>query len=176
MNLILKIITIILLLFPVSSFSQTNEWVNFTCGLDILALEEEGDYLWIGTLGGGLIKMNKITGEIIHFDKANSGLPDNNVSTITIDAEGNKWIGTHYGGIAKFDGINWITYNTINSQLPVDYINDITIDILGNKWISTSAGGLVAFNGINWVIYNKSNFSLPEDYVNAVVIDDQNNK
>jgi hypothetical protein len=33
-------------------------------------------------------------------------LPHNWVNAIAIDGEGNKWIGTFGGGLAKFDGVN----------------------------------------------------------------------
>jgi ligand-binding sensor domain-containing protein len=31
-------------------------------------------------------------------------LPENHIFTIAIDKQGNKWIGTEWGGLAKFDG------------------------------------------------------------------------
>jgi ligand-binding sensor domain-containing protein len=43
---------------------------------------------------------------------------DNRVKAIAIDGQGNKWIGTRGGGLAKFDGVNWTVYNTSNSGLP----------------------------------------------------------
>jgi ligand-binding sensor domain-containing protein len=49
--------------------------------------------------------------EWIVYNTSNSGLPDNSVSAIAIDAQGNKWIGT-LGGLAKFDGSSWTVYNT----------------------------------------------------------------
>ena len=56
------------------------------------------------------------------YNTSNSGLPDNNVNTIAIDASGNKWIGTgddsfEGAGLAEFDGTNWTVYNTSNSGL-----------------------------------------------------------
>jgi hypothetical protein len=42
------------------------------------------------------------------------------VWAIAIDGQGNKWIGT-YGGLAKFDGVNWTVYKTSNSGLPDNY-------------------------------------------------------
>jgi ligand-binding sensor domain-containing protein len=61
----------------------------------------------------------------------------NYVYAIAIDGQGNKWIGTYGGGLAKFDGINWTVYNTANSGLPSNYVYAIAIDRQGNKWIGT---------------------------------------
>jgi len=72
-------------------------------------------------------------------------LPDKNVECIAIDNDGNKWIGTDGGGLAKFDDTNWTVYNTANSSLPNNYISIITIEGNGNKWIATSSG-LAVFN------------------------------
>ena len=164
------------------SLSQTQEWIGFTNGKDIRCLAEEGEYLWVGTAGGGLVKLNKSTGEIIVYAKWNSKLPDNYVRAIAIDGQGNKWIGTGVfivdgpgEGLAKFDGVNWTFYNTSNSGLPYDYVNAIAIDGQGNKWIGTS-GGLAKFDGVNWTVYNTTNSGLPYDLVLAIAIDGQGNK
>jgi len=81
--------------------SQTQEWIGFTSGKDIWCLAEEGQYLWVGTAGSGLVKLNKSTGEFIVYDKWNSKLPDNHIGAIAIDGQGNKWIGT-YGGLTVY--------------------------------------------------------------------------
>jgi ligand-binding sensor domain-containing protein len=38
------------------------------------------------------------------YNTSNSGLPNNRIWAIAIDGQGNKWIGTYGGGLAKFDG------------------------------------------------------------------------
>ena len=45
--------------------------------------------------------------EWVVYNTSNSGLPDNFVRSIAVDPQGNKWIGTYGGGLAKFDGVNW---------------------------------------------------------------------
>ena len=159
-----------------SSLSQTQEWIGFTSGKYIRCIADEGQYLWVGTDGGGLVKLNKSTGEIIVYDKWNSKLPDNWVYAIAIDGQVNKWIGTYSGGLAKFDGVNWIVYNTSNSGLPSNYVYAIAIDDSGNKWIGTLVGGLAKFDGVNWTVYNYWNSGLPDYYVWTIAIDGQGNK
>ena len=58
---------------------------------------------------------------------------------------GNIWIGTWYGGLARFDGTNWTVYNTSNSGLPDIYAKSIAIDTFGNIWIGTNSRGLAVF-------------------------------
>jgi len=135
---------ILFILFFTFAFSQNPEWINYTSGKIITEIIEEGNYLWIGTTGG-IVKLHKQTGQTEFFNKSNSGLPDNDVNAITVDEEGNKWIGTWGGGLAKFDGVSWTVYNTSNSGLPDNYIIAIAIDKEGNKWIGTDGGGLAVY-------------------------------
>jgi hypothetical protein len=56
------------------------------------------------------------------YDTTNSEIPFNLVWTLTIDKNDMKWMGTltsNHGparGLTRFDGTNWITYNTENSD------------------------------------------------------------
>ena len=122
--------------------AQNPEWITYSYGQNISTIAVEGNTVWIGTNLGGLVKLNKTTGEKILYNKANSGLPDNEITAIAIDASGNKWIGTAWHGLAKFDGTNWTVYNKKNSSLPEDLISAIAIDASGNKWIGISNTGL----------------------------------
>ena len=49
-------------------------------------------------------------------------------------------------GLAKFDGTNWVVYDTSNSGLPDDHVTAIAIDSQGNKWIGTAGRGLAKFD------------------------------
>ncbi|MEY4935831.1 MAG: hypothetical protein RIS64_2190, partial [Bacteroidota bacterium] len=80
-----------------------------------------------------------------------------------------KWIGTN-GGISKFDGTNWTTYNTINGQ-PFNSVNSIAIDMQGNLWAATT-NGVAKFNGVTWTYDNVLGNI---DAIN-IKIDTQNNK
>ncbi|MFW6020189.1 MAG: T9SS type A sorting domain-containing protein [Bacteroidales bacterium] len=101
--------------------------------------------------------------------------PGNEVMDIAI-TEGNKWIGTWGGGVAKFDGTNWTVYNKSNSGLPDNKVAEIAIDGEGNKWLGTRDQGLVKFDGTNWTIYNESNSGLPKNYISSIAIDQEGNK
>ncbi|MCZ4410667.1 T9SS type A sorting domain-containing protein [Cryomorphaceae bacterium 1068] len=72
-------------------------------------------------------------------------------TTIAIDNEGSKWIGTYgFGntiGFAKFDGTNWFVLNENNSELPVNNVLTIAIDENGSKWIGMYYGGLAVYSG-----------------------------
>jgi ligand-binding sensor domain-containing protein len=108
------------------------------------------------------------------YNTSNSGLPDNGVLSIEIDAVGNKWIGTSGGGMAKFDGANWIIYDTSNSGLPGKDVYQIAIDDSGNKWVGTN-NGLARFDGANWTVYMPA-YGEPLSIIYRVTIEKNGNK
>jgi len=148
------------------------EWQQFTSGDHILSLAEEGDYIWAGGKGG-LAKINRIDDTNIFFTNNNSGLPHNRINSITIDANGTKWIGTK-GGLVKFDGTNWTTYTTQNSGLRSNNVQNVAIGSTGQIWIATIGGGVALFNGqSNWITLEDSNAMLPNNDANDLILDDQ---
>ncbi|MEN3039522.1 MAG: two-component regulator propeller domain-containing protein, partial [Candidatus Kryptonium sp.] len=169
---VLNFVLIVFVLFSVNSFSQNPEWVNLIRAVNVTAIAEEGNYIWVGT-NGGLVRIDKTTGSTTFYNKANSGLPDNYILAIAIDGQGNKWIGTYYRGVARFDGTNWVVYNESNSGLPNNEVTSIAIDGQGNKWIGTNGGGVARFDGTNWTVYNSSNSGLRSNSVEAIAIDGQ---
>lgn len=118
--------------------------------------------------------LNIAKAQMTTYTTANSGLVDNNISTIAIDAQDNKWFGTG-GGVSMFDGINWTTYTEANSGLVSNAVYTIAIDAQGNKWFGTW-GGVSKFDGTNWTTYTTVNSGLVENYVSAIAIDIQGNK
>ena len=64
-------------------------------------LEEPMKYLWVGTEGGGLNRVNKATGLSEHFT-TQDGLPDNTIYGILPDDTGHLWLSTNRG-LSKFN-------------------------------------------------------------------------
>jgi Predicted periplasmic ligand-binding sensor domain len=124
-------------------------------------------------VSGGLAKFDSTTWTA--YNIVNSGLPNNEVTSIAIDGGGNKWVGTSDNGLTKFDGSKWTVYNNTNSGLPDNNIQSIAIDSGGTKWIGTN-GGLAKFDGTTWTIYNYTNSGLPNNSILSIAIDRDGNK
>lgn len=78
---------------------------------------------------------------------SNSGLPQNSINRLIQDKNGYIWLST-YGGLVRFDGINFKTYTA--REYPVlqsDRINSLFIDSKNNLWISNELGKLIIFDG-----------------------------
>jgi hypothetical protein len=112
-------------------------------------------------------------------------LPDGAITSVAIDADGNKWIGvydytTEGGGLVKFDGTNWTVHDKTNSGIPGNYVSDIAADRDGNVWAVASdgwllMGQLVKFDGADWTVYDRTNSGVPGDYVSGVAADPSGN-
>lgn len=156
--------------------AQNQDWMLYNIDGNLVEdLEDDGNFLWAGT-HGGLVNFDKSTGIKTYFNILNSGLPENWISSLALDESGAKWIGTgtwwggFISGLTKFDGTNWINYNTSNSAIPNDYITTIAAANNGILWIGCA--GLTKFDGTTWTNYNTSNSELPNDIVNSIDIED----
>ena len=58
----------------------------------------------------------------INYNRINSELPHNWVSSIAIDLDGSNWAAIYDGGIARFDGNEWIVYNIKYPYVLMHYI------------------------------------------------------
>jgi ligand-binding sensor domain-containing protein/class 3 adenylate cyclase len=76
------------------------------------------------------------------------------------------WIGTEGGGLARFDGREFITY-TIGNGLPDNTIRSLFEDADGNLWIGTDGHGLCKYDGKRFVTYDDSN-GLSNNYIRCI--------
>lgn len=76
------------------------------------------------------------------------GLPTSQINSLLKDELGYLWIGTHGGGLVRFDGNEFITYTT-RDGLVNNYITKICQDSENNIWIGTLLG-LSAFDGVSF--------------------------
>ncbi len=67
------------------------------------------------------------------------GLAQSQVFALCQDSRGYLWCGTQGGGLSRFDGLDFHTFNT-SSGLPSDFISTIFEDSKKRLWIGTSAG------------------------------------
>lgn len=72
------------------------------------------------------------------ISKENSELIDNDLLSITVDNDGNKWIGTSKFGLIKFNDGKFENLNKDNSTIKGDHISPIFTDSKGNVWVSFS--------------------------------------
>jgi ligand-binding sensor domain-containing protein len=169
-----------------SIFNSNNSGIKDNFALS-LALDKY-ENIWIGTKYSGLVKYDRYNWEIFLPDtsiqphpiyKHNDlmyGPQYNAFYSIAIDKNETKWIGSKIGGLVKFDGEEWMVYDTNNSQLPHNYVWSVVIDKNDDKWLGTVGGGITKFDGLQWTIYDSTNSELPHNNVYVIVVDSSNNK
>ncbi len=113
---------------------------------DVRALEwtPSGD-LWIGTYGGGAVRMQN--GDFSAYTQ-DDGLAGNVVYDIHRAADGSLWFATDLG-VSRFDGSEFRSYTTADG-LAADRTFKIAEDANGNLWFSTLTNGLSYFDGSNF--------------------------
>jgi signal transduction histidine kinase/ligand-binding sensor domain-containing protein/CheY-like chemotaxis protein len=106
--------------------------------------------LWIGTMSGGLNKLDIATGKIQAFHSVPddpSTLPADAIMTLYQDRAGSLWAGTFRGGLANIDRttgkVTRFPFAPGNANaLSSSKASAIVEDSLGNLWIGTDGGGL----------------------------------
>lgn len=114
-----------------------------------------------------------VSGETVVYNTQNSGLPNNDVRSLTYDAQRNLWIGTSTG-LAKFADGGWEAWDPAHGNHPLRSYGDIEIDQDGRVWGATNSG-LVCFDGSQWTYFTAQNSPLPSESLQNIELDSQNN-
>ena len=117
------IFILIIVIAPLVSYSQNNQWVIFNTtnsgltdnNVTAIAQDKENN-MWIGTSSGGLCRLSG--GTWTNYNTSNSSLVSNSITALKVDTKGNLWIGMQNAGVCEYDGSNWTVFNKDNSGLP----------------------------------------------------------
>jgi signal transduction histidine kinase/ligand-binding sensor domain-containing protein len=125
-------------------------------------VNEPERYLWLGTKGGGLNRLDKRTGKFRRFG-SRAGLPSNVVYGILPDYEGNLWLSTNKG-LAVF-----------NTDTETCRNFDVSDGLQSNEfnryaYLRTSEGVMI-FGGLNGINYFRSDEIRPLDPPKVVFTD-----
>ncbi len=93
------------ILYELKKGKIVNEYKVGVAGSSLIDLAQDPNdsaTFWISTLGGGLIKWNKLTRMTEEIFTKSEGLPSNSIGSIVPDSLGNLWMGT-FNGISKFN-------------------------------------------------------------------------
>lgn len=157
----------------VKPLSEVNPvWTNFQLDASVFALAFEGSVLWVGT-DRGVVTYDLVQDRILEQYDSRGG-PDRGpltdvVTCIRIDQDGNKWFGTHGGGLSKFDGLTWTHYSVPDLADP--YIYDIVNDLDGRMWVANWRGvSILDPRTKRWTSYTTED-GIVDDWVYALALD-----
>lgn len=113
--------------------------------------EDNDGQLWICTDGGGLACLNRQTGKTRTFVAGNSNsVPHNNLKSICYDSHRNQlYIGTHLGGLSRYDCStgkfhNYLSHTLPDNKTPNDVIFHVTFQ--HDKLFISARNGLFMMN------------------------------
>ncbi len=106
---------------------------------------------------------------------SNSGLTDNNITDLVIDARGELWIGTQ-AGITIVSNPSSPTNSSITSVFPIrsQSVTNILVDPINRKWVGTTTEGvfLLSEDGTRLIAnYTTKNSTLPDNNIKSLAID-----
>ncbi len=152
LRLLRRHIVIFLLALPANSWSQVPngfEHLSISDGLSHnkvqCIVQDKSGYLWIGTYDG-LNRFNGYSFDVFQKGSGNdSGLPDGNIYSLLVDRYGALWVGSKYGGLARFDPERetfdkWQHDPDDPTSISDDWIFTMYEDAMGEIWIGTSYG------------------------------------
>ncbi|MBI2269693.1 MAG: SpoIIE family protein phosphatase [Bacteroidetes bacterium] len=151
--------------------------INYGSLQGVLSLLKDKDGIyWIGTWGGGLVKLNLQKNIFKQFVAANSFLSGQNITCLAEHKNG-VWIGSLEDGLYRIDKTDeTFSKFTMNNGLSSNSIYFLGFDSNNKLWIGTNGGGLNIFdiktNRIQIYKHDESNKnSLSSNIVNCIYID-----
>ena len=151
-------------------------------------LEDEDGHLWLGSIGGGLVRFDPGSGTAQRYrhDPDNpSSLGSNFVMTLYRDRAGSIWIGSYGGGLSRFDSAterftHFLPDTSDLFSISENKVFAINEDARGFLWIGTFGGGLNKFDPRSGrFLQYRHNLNDPQsisnDFVRKILIDRSRN-
>ena len=110
-------------------------------------IEDKNQTLWVAT-ENGLSRYNKSTDNFTNYmpSAGENSISSERVLSLHVDSQNVLWIGTHGGGLNRFDGVQFSVINEDNGLLS-NVVNAIIEDDNQTLWIS-SDNGISSYNKI----------------------------
>lgn len=170
MNMKASIITS-LLIFALSVHAQLTDWQNISSKNFVMKIIHDQNFLYVGTNGGGLVKIDKQSGKQTVLKRADGSMTGNSITDMAFH-NGELWVGTEYNGLArvttdgsieKFDGKN--AGFRINQNISGFYFNADGTMLIG------SIASLYVFDGKKCTAVYDINPISPYSYVKRIRAD-----
>ena len=83
---------------------------------------------------------------VVQVWDTDSGLPHSSVTSLAQTPDGYLWVGTRHGGLARFDGDHFVTFNPVNTpEFKSIEIQKLLVDAAGTLWVGTVEGRLISY-------------------------------
>jgi ligand-binding sensor domain-containing protein len=141
-----------------------------------LATSFNGDSLYIGTLGGGVLRVYRNDVDVVSGASEYAAwgpilMPSDSVYCIHLSADGAQWFGTDKG-VAKHNGYKTLegwSIITTDEGLADNFVQAINSDAKGNIYFGTK-NGLSVFDGSEWRSFKVEN-GLASNNILTIAVD-----
>lgn len=130
---------------------------------DITALQSDGNAVWIGTRGGGLLRFQD--NQLQLFNRTNSNLPGDTIYGLAHTAAGDLLIASDQG-LARYANGELTLYPDLASAA----IIALAAAPNGEIWVATPMDGLLVFDGVVWAAAPMTQLPAPE--INTLLFDE----
>lgn len=105
---------------------------------------------WLALLDGSL--NNTVNGSSF-VNLTPAGVAGKNAWDVAASGD-DVWLATLGGGVSRYSGGAWTTYNTSNSALPHNDVYAVAVDSSGTPWVGTVNYGVAALQNGDWISYS----------------------
>lgn len=157
-----------------------NQWADYNDGISTVplgdictCLEERSGIYWLGSNDRGLIRYERLTGNVSTFNTDNSPLLSNTVIASCKTNDGTLWFGTYQGGLVRYKDGKFKIYTSDNSDLAVNHVWCLLVDAAGYLWIGTMGGGIYRMNVVTekMSVVNMKNSDIASDWISSLTAD-----
>lgn len=111
---------------------------------------------------------------LVQVWNTDAGLPHSTVTSIAQTPDGYLWVGTRHGGLARFDGKNFVTFHPGNTpELKSIEIQKLIVDSQGTLWINLVEGLLISYHDGHFK-FERRNSQTPQNWLDSCLKSDKN--
>lgn len=164
------IITILLAIFAIAAHAQLTDWRNISSKNFVSKIIHDQDYLYVGTNGGGIVKIDKQSGEQTLLNRADGSMTGNSITDMALH-NGELWIGTEYNGLARVSDNGIEKFDMKNAGFLINqHFSGFYFNADGSMLVGSIAY-LYVFNGKKCTAEYEINLLSPYTYVKKIKAD-----
>ena len=95
-----SILTLFVTLIVITAQAQLTNWRNISSKNFVMKIIHDQHFLYVGTKGGGIVKIDKQSGQQTLLNRADGSMTGNSITDMALH-NGELWVGTEYNGLAR---------------------------------------------------------------------------
>ena len=157
-------------LVAITAHAQLTNWQNISSNNFVMKIIHDQNYLYVGTKGGGIVKIDKQSGEQTVFKRADGSMTGNSITDMALH-NGELWVGTEFNGIAKVTDGGIEKFDKKNAGFQINqHFSGFYFNTDGTMLIGSIAS-LYAFDGKKCTATYDINLLSPYSYVKKIKAD-----